>query len=261
MIRRIAHIFSWSLLVAAIAIGLAWAGHQHSRTECTGFEIITEGGGVDPLIEASDIRSAILSMTDTLVGKELGSIDFHLIHKVIKEIPYVRSTDIQSKIDGNIQVRVQLREALLRLQTKDGHSFYIDPEGYLMPIHPGHPARVLIASGNIRGGMDPKQMNAPHIDSLPAGGMIRELFEMAKFIHSRALLDKLIAQIWVSKRGKLEMSPLIGEYTIIFGGFEDMNEKFEKLVTYYEEGAGKAGWIDYRSIDLRYKNQVICSKR
>ncbi len=261
MIKRIANILFWSLLAAAIVAGLAWTGHKHSRTVCTGFEIITEGGGADPLIEASDIRSAILKMTDTLEGKELGSIDFHLIHKVIREIPFVRSTDIQSNIGGKIEVRVQLREALLRVITNDGHSFYIDPEGYIMPTNPGHPARVLIISGYISGGDEIARMTSPHVDSPETGTMIRELFDMGKYMHSNALLNKLIAQVWVSNDGELEMSPLVGEYTILFGGFENMNEKFDKLVTFYQEGAGKAGWIDYRSIDLRYKNQVICSKR
>lgn len=261
MIKRIAHILFWSLLAAAMVAGIAWTTHKHSQTLCTGFEIITEGGGADPLIAASDIRSAILEMTDTLEGKELGSIDFHLIHRVIMEIPYVHSTDIQSNIDGKIEVRVQLREALLRVITNDGHSFYIDPEGYIMPTNPGHPARVLIISGNIKGGENISRMEIPHINSPGSATRIREIFEMAKYVHRSPLLDKLIAQVWITKEGELEMSPLVGEYTIIFGGFENRVEKFDKLVTFYKEGAGKAGWIDYRSIDLRYKNQVICSKR
>jgi len=59
----------------------------------------------------------------------------------------------------------------------------------------------------------------------------------------------------------VKLVPVVGDNTIIFGEFDAMEEKFEKLTTYYREGAGKAGWIPYSTIDLRYQNQVICSKK
>jgi cell division protein FtsQ len=33
------------------------------------------------------------------------------------------------------------------------------------------------------------------------------------------------------------------------------------LKIFYKEGIAKVGWEKYKSIDLRYMNQVVCEKR
>jgi cell division protein FtsQ len=54
----------------------------------------------------------------------------------------------------------------------------------------------------------------------------------------------------------------VGDMKIIFGTTEDMKEKFSNLKVFYQEGLNSTGnWKLYQAINLKYKNQVVCTKK
>ncbi len=259
--KKILQILFWILLIAGVIVLLAFIGQKHNETICHSFDLSIVNPGTDHLITGEEVSAVIILHIDTLKGKTLGEIEFYEIRRILNTIPYIKSADIQTEISGRLNIRITLRQPLIRITNKNKLSYYIDTEGYLMPINPGHPSRVIIANGNINDGISDFGSPELHIDSLAENSVVKGLWGMAAYMKESPFINRMIGQIWVNASGELEMIPMIGDYTIHFGTIEDMEEKFEKLVTFYRKGAGKAGWIDYKSIDLKYKNQVICSKK
>ena len=260
MIKRFLHIVIWGLLIAAVIFVLAFVERKHNETVCKDFELNIINHDQNALTNSDELMALIIAGTDTLSGKTLDEISPYDIHLILDANPYVKYADVQTSIDGRLLVDVQLREAIVRIVNNNNVNYYIDEEGWLMPINQGFSSRVLIVNGFVKDGIIGLQNKTTHIDSLSENSIVRNIYAFAKFINASGFLKKLISQAWVSRSGELELIPVIGEYTIHFGGFEDMENKFEKLSAYYRKGAGNAGWINYKSIDLRYKNQVICSK-
>lgn len=58
----------------------------------------------------------------------------------------------------------------------------------------------------------------------------------------------------------LELTPRSGDYTILFGSPDDAERKFDKLLRFYRSGLRRTGWDAYRTIDVRYAGQVVCSR-
>lgn len=259
--KKFFQILIWTVLLMALVAAMAFAEIKHRETVCRGFDLVIIDQNPDPLIEASEIRAKIIAITDTLVGKTLEEIDLHEISNILEDIPYLLKSDVKSDISGYLTIEVSLRRVIVRIVNHSGISYYIDSEGWILPINPGHPSRVIIASGAINDGITTLGDQKIHIGTLAEGSAIRSLYEMSILIDQSALLKRVITQIWMNDSGEIELIPLLGEYTLKFGSFDEMQRKFEKLETFYREGAGKAGWIDYRSVDLRYKNQIICSKK
>ena len=67
---------------------------------------------------------------------------------------------------------------------------------------------------------------------------------------------------YTTSSGALEVSltPRSGRYTILFGRLEEVDRKFDKLLRFYRNGLSTLGWETYRTIDIRYGNQVVCKK-
>ena len=42
---------------------------------------------------------------------------------------------------------------------------------------------------------------------------------------------------------------------------ENIEDKFRRLRVFYEKAASYEGWQKYRTIDLRYRGQVVCGRR
>ena len=62
--------------------------------------------------------------------------------------------------------------------------------------------------------------------------------------------------------GALEvgLTPRSGRFAILFGRPEDAERKFDKLLRFYRSGLSSIGWSEYRTIDIRYNDQVVCKK-
>jgi len=59
----------------------------------------------------------------------------------------------------------------------------------------------------------------------------------------------------------MELIPKVGNHLIIFGDTSQMSQKFENLILFYRKGLTKVGWDKYNIINLKFKNQVVCSKK
>ncbi len=55
--------------------------------------------------------------------------------------------------------------------------------------------------------------------------------------------------------------PRSGDFRIEFGPVEEPAQRFGRLMLFYRKGLGTAGWDRYEIIDVRYNNQVVCTKR
>ena len=51
-----------------------------------------------------------------------------------------------------------------------------------------------------------------------------------------------------------------GRFAVLFGRLEDVERKFDKLLRFYRSGLSSIGWSEYRTIDIRYNDQVVCKK-
>ena len=70
-----------------------------------------------------------------------------------------------------------------------------------------------------------------------------------------------IVQIYVDEKNNVELIPRVGNHNIILGDASDLENKLEKLMIFYKKGLSKTGWNEYSTINLKYKNQIVCTKR
>jgi len=54
---------------------------------------------------------------------------------------------------------------------------------------------------------------------------------------------------------------MVGAHIIEFGDINAHEEKFDKLYALYSQGLKREGWNKYIRINLKYKEQVVCTKR
>ena len=65
----------------------------------------------------------------------------------------------------------------------------------------------------------------------------------------------------IGSNSSREQEKHVGNHKIVFGGVENLESKFEKLMFFYKKGLNKTGWNEYSEINLKYKDQVVCTKR
>ena len=70
-----------------------------------------------------------------------------------------------------------------------------------------------------------------------------------------------VVQIYVNALGEYELIPRVGAHHILLGSMDQWETKLKNLELLYDQGLSRYGWNTYQTINLKYTNQVICTKR
>ena len=144
------------------------------------------------------------------------------------------------------------RQPVLRVVNRHLESFYVDADGRTMPTSTQYAAAVMVASGNI--------------DDRPAPGdtlrseLLREIFALNNYLRETPLYEALFVQIYINAKGEFELIPRVGNHSVLIGDLTDLDEKMEKLLALYRTALNQEGWEEYRQVNLKFKDQVICKR-
>jgi cell division protein FtsQ len=165
-------------------------------------------------------------------------------------------------MDGALHARVKQRIPIVRVFNLDGSSFYIDQEGWTMPTSTSYTARVLVVTGLLN---EPGAKNGVYsvfaTDSIKTAFRSDDIHRLATFISADPFWRALIDQVVVTADGEFELIPRIGAQRVLLGDGSALQQRFEKLKVFYDKGIPKADWRRYSRIDLRFADQVVCTKR
>jgi cell division protein FtsQ len=263
-IVKILLIIFWVLMVAGAGTLVGFVEAEHYSRPCKRVEIRIDYGAADVLITKKEIDSLLLKTAGMLNGKPLGYINTGAIEKAIRNQSYVAKVSVYENNEGTLFIDIRQREPLLRIINNKYESFYIDESGALLPVNPDFSARVLVANGNI----DDSYIKNPNYrinilalsDSVFYDSLMTNLYKLTMYITHDKFMKAQIAQIYVNEFREFELIPRIGNHVILLGKAEDLEEKFKKLYAFYRFGLNKIGWNKYNVINIKYKNQVVCSK-
>lgn len=255
--KRILNITLWVAGLAGLSVLVGFIESEHKKITCKELLVSIDYNGADPLIGTEELDQTIYNAFDSLVGKKLTDINSSEIENFVNEIDFIESAEVYSTINGTMKIKVRQKSPILRVINTSGQNYYIDRNGTLMPVKTGRSSRVLVASGHIsRSYAD--TLDATHPTEVPR---LHELYRLSNYICNDAFLKAQIEQIYVTKDGEYELVPKVGRHLIVFGDISNMENKFSKLKVFYEQGIKKSGWSMYKSINLKFKDQVVCEKK
>jgi len=261
---KILTIVLWILLVAGMGVLVGFTEvAQYDRT-CKQVSVKLDYGKADILITKNDVDSLILKTAGMLKGKPLGYVNTAVIENAIRKQPYVEQVNVYLNNEGRLFVDIIQREPILRIINERYESFYLDRSGRLLPVNPDFSARVLVSNGIINASFmaNPNfQVNILSVtDSAYASSLLASLYKLAMFISHDKFLKTQIDQIYVNAQQEFELIPRVGNHVILLGDANNLEDKFNKLFVFYRKGLNQIGWNKYNVINIKFKNQVVCSK-
>lgn len=262
---KILTIIMWVLLVSGAGVLVGFVEVEQYDRVCKRIDVSVEYGNADVLVSKADIDSIIRKTAGMIKGKPLGYINTGAIESAIRRQPYTAKVSVYENNAGVLFVEVKQREPMLRVINKNYESFYLDGSGSLLPVNVNFSARVLVANGFI----DDSYLKTPNYrvnimalaDSIFIDSMMTNLYKLAMYITHDKFFKAQIDQIYVNQQREFELIPRVGNHVIVLGDAHDLDDKFRKLYAFYKFGLNKIGWNRYNIINIKFKNQVICSKQ
>ncbi len=252
-------------IALAFLISLGFVDSRRSKMECNDVVIRILDTLGQSFVEPEDIHLVVLNKFGELKGQKLSSINIALLEKIIDNNPFVADAEVFSSIDGKLNIEVLQRRPVVRVVNFSNESFYVDDEGVFMPLSEKYTARVPLANGYIFNRETELKIQDPDVkninDSLSPASIMRDVYNVSLFVAQDDFWNAQIEQIYVNSNGDLELIPRVGRHSIILGNGKDLKEKFDRLFLFYTDGLNKAGWDKYKTINLKFKDQVVCTKK
>ena len=262
--KKIIKISIWCILSAGLIVMLGFVEKQHQLLTCSNLDILIKYNSDDYFFITDDIYNFLIKKGYKIKGSPLSNINAGEIENVLKTNPYIEKADVYISIDGDVKINIIHKKPIVKVFNKYDKSFYIDDKGNLIPPSDKYSARLLVANGFINDFYSPyiklNVKDSTSADSTIMKTSIYKVYKIAEFINKNDFWKAMIEEIFINKKGELELFTKIGDQSVIFGDIDNMKEKFDNLFIFYKQALNKIGWKKYKTINLKYKNQIVCSK-
>ncbi len=194
----------------------------------------------------------IFDLTNDLIN-DSSIIDLNYLEEKIKSNKFIKDIEIYNNLNNVVNININQFKPYARLINNIGDDYYIDKNGEIFPVSNKYSERVLLIFFKNYKNID-KEKN---INFFQNGN---EIFKLINYINRNDFYKKQISQINVLKDGEIIMIPQITKQKIYFGNTDNMEIKFKKLELFYKNILPTKGWNYYESVNLKFKNQIVCNK-
>lgn len=169
-------------------------------------------------------------------------IDLHKLELKVLAHPMVEDAAVFLTVDGTLKTKIKQRTPIARIITKN-ESYYIDKQAKTMPLSPNYSERVMLVFGDI----NEKD--------------IAKIHKIVTTILRDDILKKLCISIQKNDENEFILNTRIGSQKILVGKLNDLNQKLKNLKSFLNKTIGDKTINNYALINLKYNNQVVCTKK
>ena len=188
-------------------------------------------------------------MVNNLLIQKLGGtfeiqkekVDLKDLESVLKKQPFIENAEVYTSEDGVLITKVLQKSPIARV-VNNNRNFYVDKNGSIFQLSNNFSSRVPIVQGNIEGEFK------------------KGFIETFKTIEKDDFLKKNIIAITIQKNGSMIMLPREYDYEIKFGKPVFIDKKFKNYKAFYQYASKDSLIGKYKSINLIFTQQVVCSK-
>lgn len=259
--KKIITILTFIVLASGLITLFVFANIKQENVVCSKFEIDIDYDEAPVLINTSSIKRQITRSGIRVKGQQISTIQAEQLRVLLQKNPYIKNASVSIGVNGIVRANILQRTPAVRIIDRNHNHYLIDKDGYVMPVNDEFPIRILMANGNIGNPLSynvANQKENQNKKTLPKE--LEGILKTALSLNADSFTQALIEQIYLNKDNEIELIPKIGNQTILLGDTTRLQDKLHKLKIFYTQGMKNDAWEKYKTINLKYQNQVVCTK-
>ncbi len=197
--------------------------------------------GISKFLNHSMVNKLLIQKNKTVQNLPKSVINLYGLESNISKNPYVEKAVVFLTIHGELKTSVTQRIPILRI-IQEEDVYYVDKQGVNIPLSENYSARVLLVSG------------------VKNDAEVKEMMPLISVILEDNFLKKEIVGIEKLKNNEVQLAVRSGDYKIDFGSISEIDLKFRKLKAFYNNTFRDKTIQNYKLINVKYHNQVVCTK-
>jgi len=243
------------MLAAYLTVSTGFADIKQQDLVCGKLRITICDSLVNNFIRPADIEKILASEKINTIGERMCRINTYNISQLLNTWDVIKHTTVFTSVDGVLHINVHQRRPIVCVQAITGN-FYIDESGYIFPLPGTHTSPVPVIAGTV-----PMKIPAGFRGTIPENEtFLQQAYRLALFLDENSFWQSQVTRLEVADANNVRIIPREGKHVIDMGSLDNFRYKFKKLLAFYSKVCAADDNL-YERIDLRYSNQIVCTKR
>lgn len=229
------------VLLVTILLLVGFSNQKNERRSIDKVTVIFEDG--ENLFMNYKMVDKLLKLNGKSLEKQAKSVvDLQGLESKVLAHPMVENAVSYLTVDNNFVTKIRQRKPIARILSYKG-SYYMDRLGQKMPLSSNYSARVPLVSGKI--------------DTTD----FKDIYALVTALKNDVFLEQQVVGIQKKNNKEYELQLRIGKQRVQFGKVINIKEKISKLNVFFKKTLADKSIDKYSVINLKYNNQVVCTKK
>ncbi len=175
----------------------------------------------------------------TSVPKEI--LDLNGLESALNSNPMIKHAEVYVAVNGTLTAEIIQKKPIARVNTNA--SYYIDDEGSYMPLSSNYTSRVPLVTGTV------------------LKNDLSRIYTIAKKVQEDEFLKTHVVGIHQSKNKDISLRLRQYDFRVQLGNIKELEKKINNLKAFYQKALKDKTLNSYSNVNLRFGNQVVCTKK
>lgn len=255
MVKKILSILLWVVTAAALVVLFIFARESYLASPLKSITLNTETD--TGFVRKTELRGELQKICNK--SKNIGTVNMIEVMNHLSTNPWIESSTSYIDLNGVLNVNFEEYQPLFRVWGKHGGSVYVTREGVVVPASQTYTPYVLIASGNFELKRSPGAY--PLNDTVAGDKNFINALHWAKAIEENPFISNCVGQLYCNSKNAFELTIRGIDARVIVGDTCDAADKLSRLEIFIKQKTNSHEIQGFKSINLNYKNQIVCTKR
>lgn len=239
-------IFKWAtlaLLLAYCVVMGAWGRSEADRHTCAGIDINVRGNRQMDSVVIHGVSRELARYPEKIIGRRISEINPAKIETYLSGLNNFESVSCMMS-SGEI-LHIEIVPLVPVMRVFDGNeSYYINKDGKRIKSNAQFYTDVPVVKGSFSDSFRPES-----------------LLPVVRFVGKDKFLSEMTTMISADNATNIMLVPRMMGHLVNFGDTTRLQEKKEALRLFYRKVMPYKGWEEYDTISVKFKGQVIATRR
>ncbi|MFD0843330.1 cell division protein FtsQ/DivIB [Flaviramulus multivorans] len=191
-------------------------------------------------ITSETVSKLLIQNYGTVKNVPKETLDLNLLENALKSNSMIKNAEVYVAVNGTLNAEIEQKTPIARVSTNA--SYYIDDEGFYMPLSSNYSARVPLVTGYVE------------------KNNLKNAFKIAQKIKEDEFLKKYVIEIHQDINSRLYLRLRQCDFLVQLGDISFIDKKINNLKAFYQKSLKEQTLNSYSRVNLQFENQVICTK-
>lgn len=227
------------VLIGFTVFLFAFASHRNSVRNVSNPYIEFKGES-SPFISNQNVSKLLIQNFKGVKNVPKETLDLNTLEIALKSNPMIKTAEVYVAVNGTLKAEIEQKTPIARVSTNA--SYYIDADGFYMPLSSNFAARVPLVTGYV------KKNN------------LKSIHKVANKIKEDEFLKKHVIEIHRGNDSMIYLKLRQCQFLVQLGSVKNLDKKINNLKAFYQKNLEEKTLGNYSKVNLQFDNQVVCTK-